>query len=254
MRGGIKKVKEAILMWKDTRMIVLTAICAAVYAAVLIPFKIATIIPGFTEIRPAATLPVVFSLMFGPAGAWGAAFGNLIGDFFGTLGPGSFFGFIGNFMYGYIPYKVWQYISNQDPIFKTSKTFLNYFCCVALTSSVCGIFIAWGVDLLGLVPMAILANIIALNNFIVSAILGPFLLTILYIRVKKWRLLYRDILSMEIAKRGKFTGIGILCLLIGSIGGLLVINLSSLAAIQLPINWATMLPAVLLIIIGTILI
>ena len=120
-------------------MVVLTAVCGAVYAVVLIPFKIATIIPGFTEIRPAATLPVVFSLMFGPAGAWGAAFGNLIGDFFGTLSPGSFFGFIGNFLYGYIPYKAWQYISRKDPIFKSPGGFLNYFCCIALSTSACEI-------------------------------------------------------------------------------------------------------------------
>lgn len=248
-------MKELISMWGNTRMVVLTAVCAAVYAAVLIPFKIATIIPGFTEIRPAATLPVVFSLMFGPAGAWGAAFGNLIGDFFGTLSPGSFFGFIGNFLYGYIPYKVWQSSSKQDPVFKTPGVFLTYFCCSALATSVCGVFIAWGVELLGLVPMTILANIITLNNFIVSAILGPFLLTVLYPRVKKWGLVYTKILTGdELIKRGKFAGIGIVCLLIGSIGGLVVINLAGFGVIQLPINWTTMLPTVLLIIIGTLLV
>ncbi len=248
-------MKELILMWGNTRMIVLTAVCAAVYAVVLIPFKIATIIPGFTEIRPAATLPIVFSLIFGPAGAWGAAFGNLIGDFFGTFGPGSFFGFIGNFLYGYIPYKIWQSTSKQDPVFKTPKRFLTYFCCAALASSTCGVFIAWGVDLLELLPMTILANIITLNNFIVSIILGPFLLTLLYPRVKKWGLIYTEILTEnELIKKGKFTGIGILCLLIGSIGGLVVINLAIFGVIHLPINWTIMLPAVLIIIIGTILI
>ncbi len=242
-------------MWRNTRMVVLTAVCAAVYAAILIPFKIATIIPGFTEIRPAAALPVVFSLMFGPAGAWGSAFGNLIGDFFGTLGLGSFFGFIGNFLYGFIPYKIWQYISKQDPIFKTPIASLNYFCCTVLAASACGIFIAWGVDLLGFVPMSILANIITLNNFIVSAILGPFLLVVLYVRVKKWRLFYPDILRIEeLPTRRRFASIGILCVLFGSIGGLVVINLASFGFIQLPINWMTMLPTVLLIIIGAILI
>lgn len=247
-------MREIISMWRNTRMVVLTAVCAAVYAAILIPFKIATIIPGFTEIRPAAALPVVFSLMFGPAGAWGSAFGNLIGDFFGTFGLGSFFGFIGNFLYGFIPYKIWQYISKQDPIFKTPTTVLSYFCCIALAASACGIFIAWGVDLLGFIPMMILANIITLNNFIVSAILGPFLLMVLYVRVKKWRLLYTDILrNEELLTKRKFAAIGILCVLFGSIGGLVVINLASFF-IQLPINWMTMLPAVLLIIIGAILI
>lgn len=244
-------MKEVILMWKDTRMVVLTAICASVYAAILIPFKIATIIPGFTEIRPAATLPIVFSLMFGPAGAWGAAFGNLIGDFFGTLGPGSFFGFIGNFLYGFIPYKIWHYISKQDPTFTTFKGYLKYFSCTALASATCGIFIGWGVDLLGLIPIMVLGNIITLNNFLVSAVLGPILLVILYGRVKKWRLLYTDILSEEnLSKKRKFGNIGILCLLIGSIGGLIIINLASFGIVQLPINWTTMLPAILLIIIG----
>jgi len=248
-------MKEVILMWRNTRMVVLTSVCAAVYAAILIPFKIATIIPGFTEIRPAAALPVVFSLMFGPAGAWGSAFGNLIGDFFGTLGLGSFFGFIGNFLYGFIPYKVWQYISKHDPVFNTTTASINYFSSAALSCAVCGIFIAWGVDLLGFLSITMFANIITLNNLVVSSILGPLLLVTLYGRVKKWRLLYTNILKEEeLPKRRKFGGIGILCLLIGSIGGLVIINLATCGFIQLPINWHSMLPAVLLIIIGTLLI
>jgi energy-coupling factor transport system substrate-specific component len=102
-------MKELFTMWKNVRMIVLVAVTAAVYAAVLIPFKIALpLIPGFTEIRPANVFPIICSLMFGPAAAWGAAIGNTIGDFFGTLGPGTFFGFLGNFLYGYIPYRLWK--------------------------------------------------------------------------------------------------------------------------------------------------
>ena len=35
-------------------------------------------------------MPVFFSIFFGPAAAWGAAFGNVIGDFLGgTISPGS---------------------------------------------------------------------------------------------------------------------------------------------------------------------
>ena len=36
-------------MWKYTRMVVLVALTAAMYAAVLIPFKLLPIIPGITE-------------------------------------------------------------------------------------------------------------------------------------------------------------------------------------------------------------
>src|SRR3712207_8472997 len=73
-------MKEIFTMWRHTQMVVLVALSAAIYAAVLIPFKGFTIIPGFTEVRPANVFPFVFGLLFGPAGAWGAAVGNLIGD------------------------------------------------------------------------------------------------------------------------------------------------------------------------------
>lgn len=101
-------MREVITMWRNTQMVVLTAVSAAVYAALLIPFKAFPILPGFSEIRPAAVAPVVFGWLFGPAGAWGAAIGNLIGDFFGTLGLGSIFGMIGNFCFGLVAYKIFD--------------------------------------------------------------------------------------------------------------------------------------------------
>jgi len=60
-------------MWSNTRMVVLTAISAALYAAILIPFKVVALIPGITEFRPANAVPVVCSFLFGPAAAWGSA-------------------------------------------------------------------------------------------------------------------------------------------------------------------------------------
>ena len=63
-------------MWRSTRMVVLTAVSAALYASILIPFKVVPLVPGVTELRPASAVPVVISFLFGPAGAWGAAFGN----------------------------------------------------------------------------------------------------------------------------------------------------------------------------------
>ena len=119
-------MKEVISMWKNTRMIILVALSAAIYAAFLIVFKGGIpIVPGITEVRPANVFPPVFSLLFGPAGAWGSAIGNLIGDLFGgTLGIGSIFGFFGNFFLGFIPYKMWgamlrsghqrQYVSDHQ--------------------------------------------------------------------------------------------------------------------------------------------
>ncbi|MEJ7816255.1 MAG: QueT transporter family protein, partial [Rubrobacter sp.] len=107
-------MKEVFTMWRHTQLVVLTALSAAIYAAVLIPFKGFPIVPGFIELRPANVFPVVFGLLFGPAGAWGAAIGNLIGDFFGTLSLGSLAGFVGNFFLALLPYKLWSVYFRSD--------------------------------------------------------------------------------------------------------------------------------------------
>ncbi len=101
-------MSELRLMWRNTRMVVLCAISAALYAAVLVPFKVVPLIPGVTELRPANAIPVVCSFLFGPAAAWGSAIGNMIGDFFGGVSTGDILGFFANLAYGWIPYKVWE--------------------------------------------------------------------------------------------------------------------------------------------------
>lgn len=58
---------DAITMWRHTKMVVLVALTGAAYVAILLPFKIATVVPGFTEIRPATGIPIVCGMLFGPA-------------------------------------------------------------------------------------------------------------------------------------------------------------------------------------------
>ena len=58
-------MNEVFTMWKKTKMVVLVALCAGLYAAILIPFKGFVLIPGVTEFRPASALPVVMGLLFG---------------------------------------------------------------------------------------------------------------------------------------------------------------------------------------------
>src|SRR5512139_2598310 len=127
-------MKAAWTMWKNTRMIILVAVCAAIYGAALIAFKTALpIIPGFTELRVANIFPMVFGLLFGPAGAWGTAIGNFMGDLFGgTIGPGSIPGFVGNFLLGYLPYALWNRIVPSRTMSREWKrerwqSWINYF-------------------------------------------------------------------------------------------------------------------------------
>ncbi len=223
-------MREVFSMWKNTRMIILVALSAAIYAAFLIVFKGGIpIVPGITEVRPANVFPPVFGLLFGPAGAWGAAIGNTIGDLFGgTLGPGSIFGFFGNFFLGFVPYKMWGatfgLVTKKDPSPTTnSVSKIIAFELVALVASAaCAIVISWYLDLAGMVPYAFLAITITVNNFAAAFLLGPILLSLLYPRVKRWGLLWTDIMDEEDVAPGFATMIGSILMIVGALGGLIV--------------------------------
>jgi len=218
-------MRELFTLWKNTRMVVLTGFSAALYAALLIPFKGIPIVPGFTEIRPAMAVPVVLGLLFGPAGAWGTAFGNLIGDFFGTLSAASVFGFLGNFCYGLVGYKIWGKMgplsAKESPEVRSGRQYVEFVLSTVLSAAICAAVIGWGVELLGLFPFSLLAGIVLLNNLVAPVLLGPFLLWVLYPRVKRWDLLWTEIMPESDRPKGPFPRFGVILMWLGGIGGFL---------------------------------
>lgn len=263
-------MKEVITMWKNTRMIILVALTAAIYAAFLIVFKGGiVIVPGITEVRPANVFPPVFGLLFGPAGAWGSAIGNLIGDMFGgSLGIGSIFGFFGNFFLGFVPYKMWGSIFglvSKDDMSQTTNNWkkIAAFEIVSLTASAaCAIIIAWYLDLAGIVPFAFLGITITVNNFAAAVVLGPILLALFYPRVKNWGLLWVDIMDEEDVSKGFATNLGSILMIVGSLGGLIVGILVAIGVAGQELYgfagssgevsvWAAVLPFLVLIIISS---
>jgi energy-coupling factor transport system substrate-specific component len=219
-------MKEVFTMWRHTQLVVLVALSAAIYAAVLIPFKGFPIVPGYIELRPANAFPVVFGLLFGPAGAWGAAIGNLIGDFFGTLTLGSVGGFVGNFFLAYLPYKMWGAYFRSDENIETnvdsSKKLGVYILVTILASVVCALIISWWVALLGFIPFQAALPLITFNNAIMAGVLGPLLLLALYPRVKRWGLLWTEIMEPEEVSASRLKGIGNILVWVGGIGGAVV--------------------------------
>lgn len=192
-------VKEIVMMWKYGTMVALTVLCAGIYMLLLLPTKSISIIPGVTEIRPASLLPVIFGLLFGPAGAWGSAIGNLGGDLFGTLSAGSFFGFVGNFMYAFIPYKLWNHIKprygeDKTPNINTPWKLAQFGIISFVSSIACAVTIAWGLDILNMASFSALAIIITLNNAVITLVLGPIILPICYSFAKRKKLLWTVIM------------------------------------------------------------
>ena len=221
-------MRELGAMWRNTRMVVLCAISAALYAAVLVPFKVVPLIPGVTELRPANAIPVVCSFLFGPAAGWGSAIGNMIGDFFGGVGPSDIFGFFANIVYGYVPYKVWQVLAKgQEPVIRSPAIAVKYVIACLLASMFCADIVGWGDNLLGLRPFSILGNVIVFNNMASALVLSPLILIAVYPRVQRGRMLYTDMMPEFKERRWSVRAIGLAILVAGEAGAWLMGNLVS---------------------------
>lgn len=189
-------------MWENTRMIILVAVCAAIYGAALIAFKTAIpLIPGITEVRVANIFPIVFGMLFGPGGAWGTAIGNLIGDLFGgTLGPASIAGFVGNFLLGYLPYTLWTTLipfteKSREWKSESWRSWINYILIAFISSAACAVVISIGVDALGIVPYTVLTKIITLNDTIASLIGVILLISVFGITKEQLGLFWADVMD-----------------------------------------------------------
>jgi energy-coupling factor transport system substrate-specific component len=195
--------------------------------------------------------PVIFGVLFGPAGAWGSAIGNLIGDFFGTLSLGAIGGFVANFFLAYIPYKLWGRMllskdENKIPDGKGAKKIVEFVLLVIAADLICTLFVGGWVSLtLGLVPYKVLGVAVVVNNVLAPAILGPILILALYPRLKKWGLLWYEIMEKDISGRPKSVW-GVVSIWIAAIGTgltlLAVLNgtITETVALYLHIIWAVL--------------
>ena len=231
-------MSELRLMWRNTRMVVLCAISAALYAAVLVPFKVVPLIPGVTELRPANAIPVVCSFLFGPAAAWGSAIGNMIGDFFGGVSPGDIAGFFANLAYGWIPYKVWELIARGESpvlfslrekkiVLRSPLIIVKYVIACLAASVLCADLVGWADNVLVIRPFAMLGNVIIFNNMISALALSPFILAAVYPRVKKGRMLYTDVMPEVKIKPVPIRATGFALLIAGEGGAWILGNLLS---------------------------
>ena len=251
----VVKLESGKVLWLNTRMVVLTALSAAIYAAVIIPFKGIVFVPGVTEFRPGMVLPPVLGVLFGPAAAWGSGFGCVISDFFGTLGPGSFFGFLGNFAMAWIPYRLWWKTglvrtNDLEPLrLNSTAKVINYFFLALAGAFACALIIGWGLELLGLVPFKVLTVLIAINNSAPVLLLSLPVMLVLYPRIKRWGLLWTDILGTDgVAASIQQSRIGAFITLLGifaGVGGGLYVAIA-LGGNPLPVSGL----GILLIVIG----
>jgi len=166
-------MNEILFPFKQKRTLLQMGLCALIFIGMAVPFKVMVLVEGFTEVRPVNAVPVVVGLLFGPAGAWGCAVGNLIADFFGTFSQASLLGFFGNFFAAYLPYKLWHtWKEGEKPNVKSYRNIALYILLSAITSLAVAVFIACGLDVFQQFWSPKIFYIILFNDFGFPLFLG----------------------------------------------------------------------------------
>jgi energy-coupling factor transport system substrate-specific component len=125
---------ELAEVFTDRKGLTWIAMNAFLYLLVLIPFNQYHAELFGIPIRPAAVLPVVLGILFGPAAAWGLGFGNIAGDLFGSWSPMSIFGFLINVLYPYLAYRLWHGLMRSHEM-QPGRYALGCFLVVALVAT-----------------------------------------------------------------------------------------------------------------------
>jgi len=133
---------ELAEVWIVRKGRTLIAVNALIYALFLIPFnRVHGDIEGI-HLRPAAALPVVCGILWGPAAAWGLGIGNVAGDLFGSWSPMSIFGFLINFLYPYLSYLLWHRLMKNHEIRMDPYGFTCFWMVTFVTTLACMVLLA----------------------------------------------------------------------------------------------------------------
>jgi sigma-B regulation protein RsbU (phosphoserine phosphatase) len=133
------------------------------------------------ELSPASALPPIFGLMFGSWGAAGAALGCLASDIMAGFPPEIYIlNFFIQFLYAYIPYKLWYTLDIGEhslPKLDTVKNLLKFVIIMFITAVVMSGLLGFLMDGLGLYNFVSITTLIfALNNFDFSIMFGTLII------------------------------------------------------------------------------
>lgn len=167
---------EATIERPTRRTVQWTGILTVGYLFASLPWGGGIHVVGGVNVHPEAAYPLVGGLLFGPAGAFGSAFGVLLTHVsrggFGLASPIISLGFL---VEAFVAYALWGHIgvlsTGDSPSNRTFPQMLE-FTVVALVASLGGTAVtAWGLDLLGLFPFYVTAQSV-IDTFVSAVVLG----------------------------------------------------------------------------------
>jgi energy-coupling factor transport system substrate-specific component len=159
---------------KILRQTGLALVLIAVYLVVAIPFKVMSVIPGFTDIRPVLLFKPVYGAFFGLPGCIAFAIGNLIGDIISdSLRWSSIAGLAANFIGPFMYWFFWNKISKTQFSLRNGKNLLKQLGVTIVSSALEAVLITSSVYFsYPEVDSVLLAVTVMLNDTIFPIFLG----------------------------------------------------------------------------------
>lgn len=152
----------------------MTLVLLIVFLIVAIPFKVMSVIPGFTDIRPVSLLQPVYGIFFGIPGCIAFAIGNLIGDIVSdSVRWSSIAGAAANFAGPFLFYLFRCRLSKEPFSLRTGKNLLMQILVTFLSAIAQAVMITPAVELLyPEVSGSVFALTVLLNNTVFPIMLG----------------------------------------------------------------------------------
>lgn len=156
------------------RKALLVTVLLIVFLVVAIPFKVMSVIPGFTDIRPVALMQPVYGIFFGIPGCIAFAIGNLIGDIASdSLRWSSIAGFAANFFGPFAYYIFWTRISKTPFSLRSGKDLLKQTAVTVVSAVAQAALITPAVELIYPdVKSMVFASTVLLNDTVFPLLLG----------------------------------------------------------------------------------
>ncbi len=157
-------------------------ICSAVIFITKFVFHYFFPVIPISELGPVSALPPTLGLMFGPWGAAGAAIGYMASDIMAGYPPEIYIiSFFIQFLYGYIPYKLWYTLSRGEttslPRLDTVKHLIKFVIIMFINAAVMAGLLGFLMDGLGLYDLVSVTTLIfAVNNFDFSIMFGTLII------------------------------------------------------------------------------
>lgn len=136
------------------RQIIGFIICTFILAGLNIMTRTIPLLNDYGEFRVSGFFSVFAGMFFGPSGALGCAVGNFLSDLYSDLNFANVCGFLANFLFAWLPYRLWHTlfpVENHKLQYITSNTTLLKYIFIIVFSTVASMsLLSSSFDILGI--------------------------------------------------------------------------------------------------------